>query len=358
MNKLQETIRLIEGVDTRAEKQMEQHINSLTKPLGSLGSLESLAIKLAGIGRSTQPEIDPATVIVMAADHGVTKEGVSAFPSEVTKQMLHNFMNEGAAINVLAQVANASVEVVDIGVKENIELPGLINKKVRLGTNNMMAGPALTREEAIAALETGIEVAEGAIQKGAKLIALGEMGIGNTTASSAILSVLGQTSIENVVGVGTGINHEDKERKIQVIKQAIKINQPNPHDPIDVLGKVGGLEIAGLAGVVLGAAATRIPVLLDGFITSVAALTAVRINPVCEQYLIASHQSVEPGHIVVNQLLGLQPLIDLNLRLGEGSGAALALPIVRSAVHIVHNMATFEEAKISGAKDGSLKGNT
>ncbi|WP_100401072.1 nicotinate-nucleotide--dimethylbenzimidazole phosphoribosyltransferase [Bacillus sp. FJAT-44742] len=348
MNKLKETIRLIDGVDTKAEKQMEQHINSLTKPIGSLGSLEQLAIKLAGIKRSTQPEVDPATVIVMAADHGVTKEGVSAFPSEVTKQMVHNFMNEGAAINVLAQVAKATVEVVDIGVKENLDLPGLINKKVCFGTNNMMVGPALTKEEAIVALESGIEVAQEAIQKGAKLLALGEMGIGNTTASSAMLSALGQTSVETVVGVGTGLNNEGKKSKIQVIKRAINVNQPNPNDPIDVLAKVGGLEIAGLAGVVLGAAAARIPVLLDGFITAVAALTAVRIAPLCEHYLMASHQSMEPGHAVVNQLLGLQPLIDLHLRLGEGSGAALSLPIVRSAVHIVHKMATFEEAKVSG----------
>ncbi|WP_054637536.1 nicotinate-nucleotide--dimethylbenzimidazole phosphoribosyltransferase [Thalassobacillus sp. C254] len=348
MTKLNETIRLIEGIDTKAEKQMEQHINSLTKPLGSLGSVEPLAIKLAGIGRSTQPEVDPAAVVIMAADHGVTKEGVSAFPSEVTKQMVHNFMNEGAAINALAQVANASVEVVDIGVKEHLEIPGLINKKVRLGTNNMVEGPALTREEAITALEEGIEVAEKAIQKGAKLLALGEMGIGNTTASSAILSVLSHASIDKVVGSGTGINEEGIERKIQVIMRAIKVNQPNPDDPIEVLAKVGGLEIAGLAGVVLGAAAARIPVLLDGFITAVAALTAVRIAPLCEHYLMASHQSMEPGHAVVNQLLGLQPLIDLHLRLGEGSGAALSLPIVRSAVHIVHKMATFEEAKVSG----------
>jgi nicotinate-nucleotide--dimethylbenzimidazole phosphoribosyltransferase len=329
MQKLKETIGLIDGLNTTAQEQMEQHLNSLTKPLGSLGLLESLAIKIAGITGNAQPKIDPAMVVLMAADHGVTDEGVSAFPSEVTQQMVRNFITGGAAINVLSRVSNASVQVVDIGINGELQLPGVINRKIRFGTNNMVQGPAMVRAEAVSAIEAGIEVAQSAIQKGARLLALGEMGIGNTTASSAMAAVLGQISIDQVVGFGTGI-----------------------------LAKVGGLEIAGLAGIVLGAAAARVPVLIDGFITAVAALTAVRITPACVHYLIASHQSMEPGHIFVNKLLGLQPLVNLNLRLGEGSGTAIALPIVRSAIQIANDMATFEQAGVSGSTDGSVKGGT
>lgn len=356
MQKLKETIGLIDGVDTKAQERMEQHLNTLTKPLGSLGMLESLAIKMAGITGNLQPEIDPAMVMLMAADHGVTAEGVSAFPSEVTQQMVKNFITGGAAINVLSRTANASVQVIDIGVNGELQLPDVINKKIRFGTNNMVQGPAMEREEAIAAIEVGIEVAQKAVQQGAKLLALGEMGIGNTTASSAMLAVLGQIPIEQIVGLGTGINLDEKIKKTNVIKRAIEINQPNPADPIDVLSKVGGLEIAGLAGIVLGAAASRIPVLVDGFITAVAALTAVRISPAASHYLIASHQSVEPGHIFVNKLLGIHPIVNLNLRLGEGSGAAIALPILRSAIRIASEMATFVHAGISGSNDGSVKG--
>jgi nicotinate-nucleotide--dimethylbenzimidazole phosphoribosyltransferase len=358
MQKLKETIGLIDGLNTTAQEQMEQHLNSLTKPLGSLGLLESLAIKIAGITGNAQPKIDPAMVVLMAADHGVTDEGVSAFPSEVTQQMVRNFITGGAAINVLSRVSNASVQVVDIGINGELQLPGVINRKIRFGTNNMVQGPAMVRAEAVSAIEAGIEVAQSAIQKGARLLALGEMGIGNTTASSAMAAVLGQISIDQVVGFGTGINPDDKDKKANVIKRAIEINQPNPADPIDVLAKVGGLEIAGLAGIVLGAAAARVPVLIDGFITAVAALTAVRITPACVHYLIASHQSMEPGHIFVNKLLGLQPLVNLNLRLGEGSGTAIALPIVRSAIQIANDMATFEQAGVSGSTDGSVKGGT
>lgn len=349
MQKVKEMIGSINELDTKAQQQMEQHLNTLTKPLGSLGLLESLAIKIAGITGHTQPEIDPATVIVMVADHGVAAEGVSAYPSEVTQQMVHNFITGGAAINVLSRVSNASVQIVDIGVNGTLQLPGLINKNVRHGTNNMAQGPSMEREEAIAAIEVGIEVAQAAIQNGAKLLALGEMGIGNTTASSAMLAALEQVPVEQIVGFGTGLSHEGKEKKVAVIKRAIEVNQPNAADPIDVLAKVGGLEIAGLAGIVLGAAAWRIPVLVDGFITAVAALTAVRIAPLCVHYLIASHQSVEPGHVCVNKLLGLTPLVNLNLRLGEGSGTAIALPIVRSAIRIAREMATFEQAGVSGA---------
>ncbi|WP_134704607.1 nicotinate-nucleotide--dimethylbenzimidazole phosphoribosyltransferase [Ammoniphilus sp. YIM 78166] len=353
MQKLKQIMGLIERLDTQVQDQMEQHLNHLTKPMGSLGLLESVAIKIAGMTGNPMPEIDPAVVVVMAADHGVATEGVSAFPSEVTQQMVGNFISGGAAINVLSRASHASVEVVDIGVNGLLQLPGLVNRKVRFGTDNMVQGPAMTREEAISAIEIGIEIAEAAIEKGAKLLALGEMGIGNTTASSAMFSVLGQIPIEQVVGYGTGLDDQGKNKKIQVIQRSIEVNQPNPEDPIDVLHKVGGLEIAGLVGIVLKAAAARIPVVVDGFITAVAALTAVRIAPACRYYLIASHQSVEPGHVLVNQLLGLEPLLNLNLRLGEGSGAAVALPLIRSVIRIAHEMATFEKAGVSGALENS-----
>ncbi len=345
----------IEAVDAVAQKAMAEHLNSLTKPPGSLGRLEELAIRLAGITGSISPVIDPATVIVMAADHGVAAEGVSAFPAEVTPQMVHNFMTGGAAINVLTKVAQASVKIVDIGVNADLDLPGLISRKVRHGTDNMAKGSAMAVEEAVAAMEVGVSIAFEAIEQGAKLLALGEMGIGNTTVSSAMLSVLGQIPVEQVVGIGTGISLKARERKIAVIERSITVNQPNPLDPIDVLAKVGGLEIAGLAGVILQAAASRIPVLVDGFICAVAALVAVKIAPLSAWYLIGSHESVEPGHRIVNDLLAIQPLLQMNLRLGEGSGAALALPIVRAASCISREMATFAQAQVTSSFEGTVK---
>ncbi|WP_071458659.1 nicotinate-nucleotide--dimethylbenzimidazole phosphoribosyltransferase [Bacillus massilinigeriensis] len=356
MQMLKETVSLISGLDTKAQERMEQHLNSLTKPLGSLGVLESLAIKIAGMTGNPHPEIDPAMVILMAADHGVCEEGVSAFPAEVTKQMVKNFVTGGAAINVLSRAANCSVQIVDIGINGELHLPNVINRKIRSGTANMAQGPAMERAEAILAIEAGIETAQTAIKQGARLLALGEMGIGNTTASSAMLAAFGQMGVDQIVGAGTGLDSAGKQRKADVIERALEVNQPDAEDPIDVLAKVGGLEIAGLAGVVLGAAAARIPVLVDGFITAVAALTAVRIAPEAGGYLIASHQSVEPGHIFVNKLLGLEPIVNLNLRLGEASGTATVLPIIRSAIRIANEMATYEQAGVSGSNDGSVKG--
>ncbi len=342
-----EVVERIQGVDVAAQKAMAEHLNCLTKPLGSLGRLEELAIQLAGITGSTSPVIDPAVVIVMAADHGVTAEGVSAFPAEVTAQMVNNFITGGAAINVLTRVAQASVKIVDIGVNADLELPGLISRKIRRGTDNIANGPAMTVEDAVAAMEVGMSTASDAIDQGAKLLALGEMGIGNTTTSSAVLAILGQVPVEQVVGFGTGIDSSTKKRKIAVIQKAIAVNRPDPLDPLDILAKVGGLEIAGLVGIVLQAAAARIPVLVDGFISAVAALVAAKMTPLAAQYLIGSHESVEPGHRIVNNLLAIQPILQMNLRLGEGSGAALALPIVRAASCIAREMATFAQANVA-----------
>ncbi|WP_249226734.1 nicotinate-nucleotide--dimethylbenzimidazole phosphoribosyltransferase [Alicyclobacillus mengziensis] len=349
-------IRRISEANRSAQRQMERQLNSLTKPLGSLGDVEDLAIQLAGMTGSTELTIDPAMVLLLAADHGVTAEGVSAFPADVTQQMVQNFLSQGAAINVLSRASLARVQVIDMGINADLSIPGLISRKIRMGTSNMTKGPAMSYDEAIRAIETGIEIAHDAVTQGAKLLALGEMGIGNTTASSAILAVLGQIPVEDVVGVGTGIRDNVRERKIFVIEKAIAVNQPNAFDPIDILSKVGGFEIAGLTGIVLEAAASRVPVLVDGFITAVAALIATKLAPLSAQYLIGSHESVEPGHKIVNRLLGIRPLLRLHLRLGEGSGAALALPILRTATLIPKEMSTFESAQISGALDGSVQG--
>ncbi len=341
-------------LDHAVSKAMEQHLHSLTKPKGSLGQLEDVAIQLAGITGDLFPVIDPAVIILMAADHGVTEEGISAFPAEVTRQMVNNFISGGAGINVLSRTAGAAVYVVDIGVRGDFDLPNLISRKVRHGTDNMAHGPAMSYEEAIAAVEVGMDVARQMIDQGAKSIALGEMGIGNTTASSALLAVLGQVPVESVVGLGTGITDKAYEHKISVIRKSIALNQPNPLDPIDVLAKVGGLEIAGLVGVILESAASRIPVIVDGFITAVAAFIAAKLAPHSSQYLIASHESVEPGHKIANRLLGIQPILQLNLRLGEGSGAALAIPLVRAATLIPKEMSTFEHAEVSRSVDESV----
>lgn len=345
----------IKELDANAQKAMGEHLNSLTKPRGSLGRLEELAIQLAGITGSTSPVIDPAVVIVMAGDHGVTAEGVSAFPAEVTPQMVHNFIAGGAAINVLSKAAQATVKIVDVGINTDFKLTGLISRKVRRGTNNMAKGPAMTVEEALAAMRVGMSVALATIEDGAKLLALGEMGIGNTTASSALVAVIGQVPVDQVVGFGTGISSSTRMRKVEIIEKAIAVNSPNPNNYVEVLAKVGGLEIAGLAGVVLQAAALRIPVLVDGFISAAAALVAVKIAPLAARYLIGSHESVEQGHRIVNELLGIKPLLQMNLRLGEGSGAALALPIVRAASCIPREMATFAQAQVAGSLDGTVK---
>ena len=356
--RISEVASRIQDVDALAEEAMRERLNSLTKPPGSLGRLEELAIRLAGVTGSAEPAVDPAVIILMAADHGVTAEGVSAFPAEVTQQMVRNFIAGGAAVNVLSRLANADVQIVDIGINGDCNLPGLTVRKIRRGTGNMARGPAMSGEDAAAAVEAGMDAARQAVRQGARLLALGEMGIGNTTASSAVLAAFSQVPAEQVAGFGTGITAQAREHKVSVIRRALAVNQPDPLDPIDVLAKVGGLEIAGLAGVVLAAAAARIPVLADGFISSVAALTAVKIAPLAAKYLIGSHESAEPGHRIVNRLLGLRPLLQLDLRLGEGTGAALALPLVRAAARIPGEMATFEQAQVAGSLDGSVKGAT
>jgi nicotinate-nucleotide--dimethylbenzimidazole phosphoribosyltransferase len=284
----------------------------------------------------------------MAADHGVAREGVSAYPAEVTAQMVLNFLRGGAAINVLARQAGARVAVVDIGVAADFEpLPGLVQRKVMCGTRNQAVGPAMTREEAEQALQVGVDLLNEEAAGGLDIVATGDMGIGNTTPSSAIAAAMTGLPVAQVVGRGTGIDDQGLERKIKVIEQALAINQPDAQDAMDVLHKVGGLEIAGLAGVMIAAASQRIPVVVDGFISTAAAMIAVGIAPGVRDYLIAAHQSVEIGHQAMLKHLKLTPLLDLNLRLGEGTGAALAFHLIEASTRILREMATFGEAGVS-----------
>ncbi|TDI86469.1 MAG: nicotinate-nucleotide--dimethylbenzimidazole phosphoribosyltransferase [Chloroflexi bacterium] len=320
----------------------------LTKPAGSLGRLEELSIQLAGITGDLRPGTEDKAVIVMAGDHGVTAEGVSAYPSEVTSQMVINFLDGGAAINVLARLAGARVVVVDVGVAIPLEPhPDLIIRKVALGTANMAHGSAMTRNQAEQSIAVGEEVVRAEIARGLDLVAAGDMGIGNTTPSAAITAGLTGAPVAEVVGRGTGVDDTGLARKIAVVERALAVNHADPDDPIDVLTKVGGLEIGGLVGVILGAAAARVPVLIDGFISSAAALVAAHLKPAVKGYLIASHLSEEVGHRVILEALGLRPLLDLGLRLGEGTGAVLAMHLVEAAARIPNEMATFGEAGVS-----------
>ncbi len=326
---------------------------TLTKPAGSLGRLEELSIQLAGITGTDIPEAPmKSAVIVMAGDHGVAAEGVSLFPQEVTPQMVFTFIGGGAGINVLARHVGADVIVVDVGVAAELEEHPLIrSKKVALGTQNMTQGPAMTREQAVRALCVGIEVAREQIDAGVQIFGTGDMGIANTTPSAALTAVIAGGSPEDVTGRGTGIDDDALNNKVDVIKRAIAVNQPDPRDGIDTLAKVGGFEIAGLAGVILAAAAARVPVVIDGFISGAAALVACAIEPKAKSYLIPAHQSVEVGHKTAMNHLELKPLLNLGLRLGEGTGAAMAISIVQSAAKILAEMATFADAGVSGAKE-------
>jgi nicotinate-nucleotide--dimethylbenzimidazole phosphoribosyltransferase len=339
----------IPPVNDEARTQAAERMNQLTKPPGSLGRLESLAIELAAVTGEPLPQCDPAAVLIMAADHGVTEEGISAYPPDVTAQMVYNFLRGGAAINALARQANAAVRVVDIGVASELEAESLRKRKVRPGTGNFAQTEAMTRDEVLSALQVGWEEAADLARSGTRLLAIGEMGIGNTTTSAALVAALTGCSPKEVVGRGTGLDDERLLHKTRVIEKALSLHSINPSDPIDVLSKVGGLEVAGLAGAVLGAASHRVPVVMDGYISTVAAWIATKIEPAVKPYLFASHLSVEPGHRIVLNEMDKTPLFALDMRLGEGSGAALAIPIFQAACRILREMATFAEAGVSGA---------
>lgn len=338
----------IQSPDRGLLAQAQARLDRLTKPQGSLGRLEALAAQYAMITGEMKPAVPRGAVFTFAADHGVAMEGVSAYPREVTPQMVLNFLRGGAGVNVLARHVGVEVRVVDIGVAHDFGVvPGLISRKIMPGTNNFLMEPAMSREQAERAVMVGIELATEAVEGGIGLIGTGDMGIGNTTASSAIASVMTGRSVAEVTGRGTGIDDTAHARKVTVIQQALALHRPDRADAMDVLSKVGGLEIAGLAGLMLGAAAARVPVVLDGFIAGAAALIAVGLQPRCREYLIASHRSVERGHQAILDQLSLQPLLDLDLRLGEGTGACLGMSLVFAAIKIMTEMATFGEAGVS-----------
>jgi nicotinate-nucleotide--dimethylbenzimidazole phosphoribosyltransferase len=349
----------IPPIDAAAAAVASTHLDRLTKPPGSLGGLEAIAIRLAGIRGRIVTDIERPVVIVFAADHGVAARGVSAYPPEVTAQMVANFAAGGAAINVLARAAGANLVVVDIGVggavAAHASVAGsdagvrLVQARVANGTRDLTTGPAMTRAEVTAAIDVGREVVSGLIRDGIDLVGLGEMGIGNTTAASAIVAALTGLPPSTVTGRGTGVDDPGLVRKVAAIEAALAHHGLDRADPLGILAAVGGLEIAGLVGAMLAAAAARIPVVLDGFITGAAALVATGLAPNLAGRLIAAHRSVEPGHAIVLERLGLSPILQLDLRLGEGSGAALAIPIIRAAARIGGEMATFDEAGVSGA---------
>lgn len=350
MNLLEKTLNAIEPQDATSRASARKRLEQLTMPYWALGRLMDLAEDLAGMTRSIHPPVLRKTVVTMAADHGVTASGVSKYPKEVTAQMVYNFVAGGAGINALARLSGARVVVVDMGVE--VDLSGLakkghiISKRIAPGTQNMAKGPAMSREQAIQAIEAGIEVALS-LADSTDLFGTGEMGIGNTTPSSAIVATLTGCEVADVTGRGTGIDNAQLDNKVAVIKESLRVNQPNPADALDLVAKVGGFEIAGIAGLILGAASLKKPVLVDGFISTAGALIAQALSPVSTEYMISAHQSVEQGHRIALKHLGKQPILDLDLRLGEGTGAALAMHHVEAAVRILTEVATFEEASVS-----------
>src|SRR6266516_1900729 len=337
MKDVLERIARITPLDTDAMERARTRQGQLTKPAGSVGMLEDIAVQMAGITQQPLPRsVERKAVIVMAADHGVTSEGVSAYPAAVTPQMVHNFLQGGAAINVLARYVGVRVIVVDVGVAADIQHPGLLSRKVALGTANMAVGSAMTRAQMLEAIQVGMDVLDAQVDEGIDLVATGDMGIGNTTASSAITAALLQTPVALVTGHGTGISDEQRAHKIRVIERALERNTPDPHDPLAVL-----------VGVIVAAASHRIPIVIDGFISGAAALIAAALNPTIGAFLLAGHASVERGHRLILERLGLSPLLDLRLRLGEGTGAVLAMSLIDAALHTHSEMATFEEAGVS-----------
>lgn len=348
--RLQSTLKSIQPINKEIESKILDHLDDLTKPPGSLGKLEQIALKYCLITGTDRPELGKKKIFTFGGDHGVADEGVSAFPKVVTQQMVGNMLAGGAAINVLTRHIGADLAVIDIGVDwPEQEMPGLISRSVKQGTDNMATGPAMSLQEAEQAVLVGIELAEKAAEDGVTLIGTGEMGIANTTPSAALYAALLPCPVEEVTGRGTGVDDKGLIHKIEVIKKALEVNKERLGTPMETLAAVGGLEIAGICGLILGAASRKIPVVVDGFISSAAALAACRLNEEVKNYLFFSHLSQESGHKTFYKLFDAQPILDLELRLGEGSGAALAIPIIEAAIKIYNEMATFSSAGVDGS---------
>jgi nicotinate-nucleotide--dimethylbenzimidazole phosphoribosyltransferase len=346
----------VEPIDVGIRKRAEERQNSLTKPPGSLGRLEEVANTLCGVQRTLEPLVDDPAVLIFAADHGVCAEKVNPYPQSVTRQMLSNFLAGGAAINAIAGSVGARLVLIDVGVLgPPLEHPDLFSRPVARGSKNFCEGPAMSDAETLSAIQAGIACAEQAIQKGSTLLAIGEMGIGNTTIASALCAALTNSDPEKVCGIGTGSDEAFLARKRDAVRRGLDLHRPYLSDPLQLLARLGGLEIAAMCGACIGAAYHRCAILTDGFISTAAAAVAFKMNPLISQYLIAAHRSTEPGHRCLLQLLRARPLLDLDMRLGEGTGAALAIPIVRAAVAAFRSMATFGSAGVdqgSGASQG------
>lgn len=344
---LNEIIRGIEELDQESISGMQNRLDSKIKPLKSLGSLEDIAIQIAGIQRTPAPQIKGKAVLLMAGDHHVVNEGVSAAPQEITAQLFYSYLEGGAGINVLTNHAGAELICTDIGIAGNLNPPELMKTRIKNGADNISKGPAMTREEALRAIITGAHVASQAIQSGVNILATGEVGIGNTTPSAALVSVFSGASVEDVTGSGTGVRNEALINKQNVIKKAIEINSPDITDPVGVMSKLGGLEIAAMTGAILEASYQKVPTVLDGIISTAAALTAAHIAPLSAKYMISSHCSEEIGHIFALKKLGLEPRLNFHMRLGEGTGAALMFPMIEASLKIADEMATFATAGVS-----------
>ena len=348
MSDLPKLCEAIGGPLAAAAAEARRHLDSLTKPPGSLGRLEELSVRLAAL-TGAPPRVRQPVIFTLAADHGVVAEGVSAYPKTVTAQMVENFLRGGAAVNVLARQAGARVIVADFGIATPLGAPaGLVVRRLGAGTANIARGPAMTRTQAVQAIEAGAALAEEAIATGADLLGTGEMGIGNTTASSAITAAITGAKAAAVTGRGTGVDEAGHRRKIAVVERALRVNAADAGDGLEVLARLGGFEIAGLVGVILAGAARRVPVVLDGFIAGAAALVAVALAPDARHALFASHRSAEPGHALALRHLGLEPYLALDMRLGEGTGVALFVPLARAAAALYAEMATFKSAGVDG----------
>jgi len=345
--KLDTLLGQIEPLDSKIMGQAQDRLDNLTKPLGSLGRLETIARQVCGIRKTMTPKVDAKVILTFAADHGVAAEGVSSVPQEVTRQMVYNFLRQGAGVNVLARHVGAEVRVVDVGVAVPVAGEGLISRNVKAGTDNLAVGPAMSVSEALEAIGVGVETAGQAIADGANIIGTGEMGIANTTPAAALFAALLDVSVEDITGRGTGIDDVTLAHKITVIKQGLQVNKNRINGPLETLACLGGLEIAAICGMVLECARSRVPVVVDGFISSAGALVAIQLWPEAAEYCFFSHMSAEQGHRLFFEKIGHRPLLDLDMRLGEGTGAALAMGIIEGGVKIINEMATFAEAGVS-----------
>ncbi len=345
MKELKEYCDRVEDVDGDVISAVQKRLDNQTKPQGSLGTLEELVKEISAIQRTTRPVCDKKVIFTLAADHGIAGEGVSAYPQSVTAQMVLNFVNGGAGVNVLARHAGSEVVVVDIGVASDLNFSGFIARKIDYGTMSFIQGPAMTREQALNSIILGIELA---LEREFDILGTGEMGIGNTTASAAVAAVLTGKKVRDITGRGTGIDDSRLNKKVELIEKGIEKNRPDPSDPVGVLAGVGGFEIGGIAGLVIGAAIKKKPAVIDGYISTVGAMIACALCPTLRDYILLSHRSSEKGHDVFTEYLGKKPILDLGLRLGEGTGAALAMEIIDAALALYYNMATFDQAGVDG----------